>query len=416
MEALMLPPVTGHRRLPNSLTQNDQGCQNCHEPGANMVCANCKVADIGSLSTRYCSRDCQMEHWQDHKKICNDRRRLTRATRVLNTIWETFAELTYVNRFMFVGKAGRTIHMTCLSQNEALDHGGWTGETIFRDFSQDVMGGNQDEDVKQALLHDNGCNDAISTGLGLIKSLLTPVCSKITEVRIKAKGRALVVEIGGNPTTDVHTILRAKLESGEEFSIDVTGAQFGWQEKIYTWRSFTQHRAESIEDRLALGGTNLHEALMVESFPADQIHRAAYDLRQEIARDVVKSITAFFSEKQTSVWNFMSQANSTFPSQSAELVSKATMAIHGSIHKLTVERGIGRWYVEVQPSKFALKVLRGEELARRMKRVWLSQKQVDGVRLKFAHLPKRQMEKACLEKLSDIVMKRWVKSMYCRRG
>ncbi|KAK7223988.1 hypothetical protein V2G26_011991 [Clonostachys chloroleuca] len=419
MDASTLLEVPGHCRLPNSLTEDDQKCQNCREPGARMVCGNCKVADIGSLSTRYCSRDCQKAHWQEHKKICNARRRFTRAIRVLNTIWEAFAELTYVNRVMVTGKTDRVIHTTLLGQNEALDHGGWTGESIFPGFSPDVLGGNEDEHVKQAILQDiggNNGNDIVTTGLSLIKSLLTPVCSDITEIRFKAKGCALVVEVGSSPILDAHVILHAQTQSGEEFCIDFTGARFGWEEKMYPWRTFAQHRAESLDSHLALGGTNLHKALIMETHPADQSYRAAYDLRWEVAEDVVKSITAFFSEKKINAWLFMSQANSTFPSQSDELVSRATMAIHDSIRQLTVERGIGRWYVEVQPTRFALRVLRDEELARKMKKVWLSQKQVDKVRLRFAHLPKRRMEKACLDKLSDMVLKRWAKYMYCQHS
>ncbi|VUC37529.1 unnamed protein product [Clonostachys rosea] len=410
-----LPKPKGHRRLPDALLHGDHKCENCHKPGANMICASCQISDIGSICTRYCSRDCQKEHWQEHKKVCRDRRRLARATRLYDTIWTTFAENTFVSRFTLDGKTDGIVKVRPIYKKETLYHGGWTGETIFRDFPKAVMGDNEDDEIKQALLHESACDDVLSTGLGLVQSLLFQVCSKITEIHIKTKDRPIEVEIEGFTTVDWdHTVLRARLESGEEFAIDLTGAQFGWQEKIYTWQSYIQHRAECLDGpAMALGHAHMHQALDMTKYPTEILRRAAYEYREEIAQGVGKSITAFFNEKETSAWKFLSQAESTFPAQSAELVAKATMTIHDGIHKLTVERGLGRWYVHLDPCDYGLKVLRDELLACKMKKIWMSKKRVDKVFLRFAHLPKPAMERACLDRLTDILEKRWALYMCC---
>lgn len=165
---------TGHKRLPDSYVDGERACENCHEPGASMVCANCKVTDIGNICTRYCSRSCQQQGWERHKKACHDRRRLIRAARVFVSIWDHFQALTYDRNYNFVrsDENGRVIHVACPDLLSALDCGGWTGETIFRPFPGSVVPADVDNDVKRAILHRHTCSDIVDVGRPLIDVIL----------------------------------------------------------------------------------------------------------------------------------------------------------------------------------------------------------------------------------------------------
>jgi hypothetical protein len=121
--------------------------------------------------------------------------------------------------------------------------------------------------------------------------------------------------------------------------------------------------------------------------PTD-IGRASRDLRLEISQQVAGSINAFFRTRQTSVRSFMSQLDDSFSDQVADLISHATVKIQERIHDMTVNRGLGRWYMDMGMSgSVKMSVLRDEELAQRMKIVFLTKDDINFIRLKYEDEP-----------------------------
>lgn len=352
MENEDYPSPTGHKRLPDSCVGGQRACENCHEPGASMVCANCKVTDIGNICTNNCSQRCQQENWEDHKKVCHDRRRLMRAARAFVLIWDEFQALTYDRDYNFVRSDDdrRVIHIGFPDLRSVLDYGGWTGETIFRPFLGSAVPGNVDTDIKRAILHRNKCTEVVDIGRPLIDSIFkrlsicpsiprffdrandhAALCTRMLVASVEPKDIAMVtVSKHVSPMSDAHDILYLELASGEGFAIDVSGCQYGWQESIYTWDCFLRHRARlfsytSLDDVNRILARNMEELRLA---PTDA-GRASRELRHEIVQQVAESIKAFFRTRQTSVRSFMSVGNDSFPDKVADLTSHATVKISG---------------------------------------------------------------------------------------
>ena len=61
--------------------------------------------------------------------------------------------------------------------------------------------------------------------------------------KVKPGGMKVVEKSGWN-----HTILRVTLKSGERYAIDLTGAQYGYQEDCMPWDDYFATRVEAIVD------------------------------------------------------------------------------------------------------------------------------------------------------------------------
>ncbi|CAI6098959.1 unnamed protein product [Clonostachys chloroleuca] len=397
MENEDYPSPTGHKRLPDSCVDGQRACENCYEPGASMVCANCKVTDIGNICTRYCSQRCQQENWEDHKKVCHDRRRLMRAARAFILIWDEFQALTYDRDYNFVRSDDdrRVIHIGFPDLRGVLDYGGWTGETIFRPFLGSAVPGNVDTDIKRAILHRNKCTEVVDIGRPLIDSIFKPLCTRMLVASVEPKDIAMVtVSKHVSPMSDAHDILYLELASGDGFALDVSGCQYGWQESIYTWDCFLRHRARlfsytSLDDVNRSLAQNMEELRLA---PTDA-GRASRELRHEIVQQVAESIKAFFRTRQTSVRSFMSAGNDSFSDKVADLTFHATVKIQESIHHMTANRGLGRWYLDIENFGLRRMVLRDEELAQKMRRVFLAKEDIASARLKYTDEPQEIAEK-----------------------
>ncbi|CAN0435888.1 unnamed protein product [Ectocarpus sp. 13 AM-2016] len=46
-----------------TVASGSAGCSNCGKDGSLRPCSRCR-------HVRYCSRDCQRQHWKDHKRDC----------------------------------------------------------------------------------------------------------------------------------------------------------------------------------------------------------------------------------------------------------------------------------------------------------------------------------------------------------
>ncbi|CAI6082606.1 unnamed protein product [Clonostachys chloroleuca] len=100
---------------------------------------------MGSICTRYCSESCQKQHWSLHKPVCRDRRRLSRAVRLLSEVWDAFYTLTYEGFLTYtVEKHG---FISSEDETDTLEDLVWTGGTIVRDFHRDVVPHGADEAV-----------------------------------------------------------------------------------------------------------------------------------------------------------------------------------------------------------------------------------------------------------------------------
>ncbi|CAG9974157.1 unnamed protein product [Clonostachys byssicola] len=409
------PKLTGHRRLPPSLIDKDQKCENCHQPGATKTCTGCKIEDIGSICTRYCSEACQKQHWSLHKSVCRDRRRLSRAVRLLSEVWDAFSTLTYDGFYSYKVEKGGFI--STHGQPDPLEELVWTGGTIFRDFHRDVVPHGADEAVKLALLHDSNCSEVNTVGLELVGLFLKPVCSIILEAHVHGKDLAMFIVPRHGVTRDngSHWVLYVLVSSGERFAIDITGAQFGWHEKMYEWDVYLQHRAAyNYSQKLGTFDYQWSTEIMVDE-SSNSYRRQSCELRGEICRAAGAALNEFLLLKQTSVLSLLSVPDAeAFSAQKMELVERAISSIKETIHEITVVQGRGRWYLELKkdPSgKFRpmRKVVDQENFAKKIRKAYFTREEVETFRFLTMGNPEelqeilqvkmfhRQKEHGCLD-------------------
>lgn len=200
------------------------------------------------------------------------------------------------------------------------------------------------------------------------------------EARLWPKNDVLKISLQGNaPSANIHDVIRVKLASGEEFAIDLSGAQYGWQDKIYTWETYLNHRGD-MDEMGDMGTACRVEVQELSSFAQDDFHRAPDELRHEISRDMSKAIEEFLVARGTTAKKFMSLASPKFQALQTDLIAVAKNKLHDCLHAFIVQRGIGRLYFHldvvgehVQPG---FKVVRTDETADALKKVWFTREEL----------------------------------------
>lgn len=63
-----------------------------------------------------------------------------------------------------------------------------------------------------------------------------------------------------------HHVLKAQLKSGESYAIDITGAQFGWDDVVMPWSEYFSKHCQKIKTSEPLGGRrSYYEGVMKRS-------------------------------------------------------------------------------------------------------------------------------------------------------
>ena len=57
---------------------------------------------------------------------------------------------------------------------------------------------------------------------------------------------------------DSHSILKVTVQNGEQYALDMTGAQFGWQEAVIPWNIYAHFRIQHIIETLDFGHEHVH--------------------------------------------------------------------------------------------------------------------------------------------------------------
>ncbi|VUC29213.1 unnamed protein product [Clonostachys rosea] len=242
------------------------------------------------------------------------------------------------------------------------------------------------------------CVDMMSTGLPIIKVLLEPFCHTLKEISVQPKNPALRV-VKDNRIDDVdHAILYVKLHSNEDFVVDLTGAQYGWEEKLYTWRDYMRYRGD-FRVGFDLGASRNHTTSLMEPLSPDSIVRSGCDIRRMIAQQVAQKIDDFFKAHGTTVNDFMASNSPDIPHLNLELINRANATIDQSIHDLILRSGIGRTCISFRGAYSRPIAVRTEELARRLARVWFTQDEVEACQGQFEALEREMQHRLYREEI-----------------
>ncbi|KAK2756820.1 autophagy protein 6 [Arachnomyces sp. PD_36] len=225
-------------------------CGNCAVCGTSTtkLCSGCSGAPAyepnGSKNqTFYCTAECQKSHWDTHKPHCRNlqaRKKLLRAAQILQgmtfAIFRNATEMAFDTRSVKPVVKDGVVKVVLKERHRVED---WP----LGSFPETPM--DLDGDIIKALMVSGTCMEAHAYLASWAKLLLSGICSTLDEVLIyrfqESKLQIIMKESTGKmrPSPNTHLVYRARLPgSGETWAVDLTGAQYGYDDAIYSWNGF----------------------------------------------------------------------------------------------------------------------------------------------------------------------------------
>ncbi|KAL9098419.1 MAG: hypothetical protein Q9163_005916 [Psora crenata] len=219
-----------------------------------LVCNGCKTAlgADGNLleEAGYCGLTCQRAHWPYHAPACMDGRRrktLYRAAdlaqlllcKVRERLWNTS-----INHVASDEDGNIMLY-------EAVYRG-----TKFVPFPNELFKNAQEKD---AVLVNLTCRSALIYLHCLLMMMLRGEVARIDELYLSPKNnrRHIVTQcLSGNQDSNTayrHSIVKITLKSGDQYALDVSGAQYGYPNPLTPWGRYFETRVEYIEATKSLG-------------------------------------------------------------------------------------------------------------------------------------------------------------------
>ena len=261
-------------------THESHACSHCGK-AAKMICVGCKGMPDGSqgqMEVRYCGAECQKEDWTSHKTLCSAaraRKAIYRAGELAKAVSHIFTRTKYKMIIKEVKKLGNFWVIYPPSEYKG-------SKCALHPFPSALFPDKQDAD---AILEFQSCNAVLDHLHGFLKDLLTGqlhlftlnetlrlanditgLCVEVDEVIHNTKNvrirlvQAYNTGLIGNPSavdaTDyLHSVIRVALKSGDKYILDLTGAQYGWQEVVTPYDIYQQSKIRLIKQVLPFGGT-----------------------------------------------------------------------------------------------------------------------------------------------------------------
>ncbi|KAI9737478.1 MAG: hypothetical protein M1834_009633 [Cirrosporium novae-zelandiae] len=217
------------------LTTTQNECTKCAKL-TTLYCSRCVGAPastdlIQRETTYYCSKACQRNDWPDHKLHCKSstlRRSLCRVGDTVQKALYLFREQVFEATIEKIERATDTITI----------YQGLTKRKPEMPLPTDIF---RNEQEKQSILVFQSCDGPLIYIDKLLKVLLE-------EYEFEFKNKALQIKatdsIGRVHDYDrcVHVVLKVLLKNGEEYALDLTGAQYGYFETVIPFNEYKQSR------------------------------------------------------------------------------------------------------------------------------------------------------------------------------
>lgn len=143
-------------------------CANCDKgPDGLNRCSACLVQFESRViaSTSYCSKQCQEQHWPQHKKVCAPRKRLWRAVQLIHALFVKFQTYTYNQVLEELTVRDGVLYCVDRSHTECVVTGKSAQQVLTRDRAPS-------DETFLATLMANKCADIVSVCKPLVDILL----------------------------------------------------------------------------------------------------------------------------------------------------------------------------------------------------------------------------------------------------
>lgn len=318
------------------------GCSHCGK-AAKMICAGCKGLPDGSqgqMEVHYCGNQCQKADWASHKSLCNatrSRRAIYRAADLAKAVSRLFLRTKYKMVIDEVKKLDN-VRIIC-PPNEYKG-----GKCALQPFPSALFSNKEDAD---AVLEFQNCNAVLDHLHGFLKRLLTGqfylctinktlklanetigICSEVEEVihftqntrlrLMQAYRTGLTSNPYGVDETDyAHSVIRITAKNGDKYILDLTGAQYGWQEILTPYNKYQQSKIRQIKEVVPFGGTRQYCRQRAEKTGGMAKWQHQADIGFE---DAINDILNLWQQRNTSLTTLLEIPDDQFQQQQAGLL------------------------------------------------------------------------------------------------
>lgn len=368
----------GHCFPPNEAPQpydleqgEDTRCVACHRSGS-FSCGECAIEAVGHTKTYYCSKACQNNHSQRHGPKCLALRSLSRSVRVLDEIWGAFEEATFVGNLQYSHVDGSEVVL----EETSIEHRrcqALTGQSVLESFYR-LPNSNQPWDVRGLFLYHGKAKEPITTGQPLLKLILGRV-GQLHQVNIiiknlRAKARVLSSDDSSATDDEIdHSIILIKPHGvSSSFVLDLTGAQFGWTERLYTWQSYCNMRLGTRGTINTIDNDRRNAVYQQEAgFAPDSIQRASRQLREVVVAKMAISLADFLKMRNSTMNGLLALPEDHYLQPCRELVQTVIDCARRELDGIH-QQGRGRLFIRGR----SVRVVIDQDTAEKCSKLWIT--------------------------------------------
>ncbi|KXJ96500.1 hypothetical protein Micbo1qcDRAFT_199308 [Microdochium bolleyi] len=252
------------------------------------------------------------------------------------------------------------------------------GEPLLHDFTRASA---PSQAAYHGTLTANACTEVVIAGRPLLELLIGPFCTRMEMITVIPKNGVnplLVVNENSATTNDsylmfgAHNVLRLTTTSGESLLLDVSGAQFGWQEAIAPWDKWCSHRALVVDYSTTHPVSDQLEN-MQRMFAGPQIIQGE-DMRRSLAASITELVEREAVQRNLpSAAALFGLAPAAYDAFEQSVVPTAQRACLAVVHAI---RPSGRqlWYFD---QEWTRRLTRSQDEADALRYVWLTQADID---------------------------------------
>ncbi|CAJ2503419.1 Uu.00g108130.m01.CDS01 [Anthostomella pinea] len=249
-----------HRVADEALERNTSGkiCANCGRPGAQKACTGCLVSIAGRavIATEYCGQHCQTLRSKRHMTSCNDVRRLGRASSMFHELFTHYTRISFSQQVVGVTERGGVLVADYASGNPLVYQGKHILHRFPENFAQsESVAEAVAEAVVEAVMMCFSCCEVVDTAGTILEEFFDSPGRTLESVFCEVKNVQRPVAMrtkrssGEEYTFNTfmqHNLVRITLESGLQFALYFSCAQFGWHEYLSPWDEYERHRIHHI--------------------------------------------------------------------------------------------------------------------------------------------------------------------------